>query len=172
MTDFQKEALAALKLAANINPFGSVENAEARDAARRVLAAMDREPAAWINWSALTGKPRLGWECESELASEPLYRDPPARYSDIVSKGGMDPRDHKPWCASLSTLTAKPRPCDCVRVPLPTTPGSAARSADSADSFCKPSADLEKAARMALEALERWSRQSRRSRWLRAMQRN
>ena len=45
---------------------------------------------------------------------------------------------HKPWCASLSSLTAKPRPCDCVRVPLPTTPGSAARSADSAEPFCKP----------------------------------
>lgn len=32
------------------------------------------EPAAWINWSALTGEPRLGWQCESEIASEPLYR--------------------------------------------------------------------------------------------------
>jgi len=37
------------------------------------------EPVAWINWSALTGKPRLGWECESELASEPLYKSPPKR---------------------------------------------------------------------------------------------
>lgn len=32
------------------------------------------EPAAWINWSALTGEPRLGWQCESEIASEPLYK--------------------------------------------------------------------------------------------------
>lgn len=32
------------------------------------------EPAAWINWSAMTGEPRLGWQCESEIASEPLYR--------------------------------------------------------------------------------------------------
>jgi hypothetical protein len=33
-------------------------------------------PVAWINWSALTGEPRLGWQCESEIASEPLYTAP------------------------------------------------------------------------------------------------
>lgn len=37
-------------------------------------APLTDEPAAWINWSALTGEPRLGWQCESEIASEPLYR--------------------------------------------------------------------------------------------------
>jgi hypothetical protein len=37
------------------------------------------EPVAWINWSALTGQRRLGWECESEIASEPLYTRPQAR---------------------------------------------------------------------------------------------
>lgn len=47
-------------------------------------------------------------------------------------------QEHKPWCASLSALMLKPRPCDCKRVPLPTAPGSAARSADSAEPFCKP----------------------------------
>jgi hypothetical protein len=41
--------------------------------------AQKQEPVAWINWSALTGKRRLGWECESELASEPLYTTPPQR---------------------------------------------------------------------------------------------
>ena len=48
-------------------------------------------------------------------------------------------QEHKPWCASLSSLMFKAkRPCDCVRVPLPTAPSSAARSADSAEPFCKP----------------------------------
>lgn len=28
-------------------------------------------------------------------------------------------QEHKPWCASLSALMFKPRPCDCKRVPLP-----------------------------------------------------
>lgn len=38
------------------------------------------EPAAWINWSAMTGEPRLGWQCESEIASEPLYRRPKPKH--------------------------------------------------------------------------------------------
>ena len=28
-------------------------------------------------------------------------------------------QEHKPWCASLSALMFRPRPCDCKRVPLP-----------------------------------------------------
>jgi hypothetical protein len=28
--------------------------------------------------------------------------------------------EHQVWCASLSNLFFKPRPCDCKRVPLPT----------------------------------------------------
>ena len=41
-------------------------------------AAIEQEPVAWINCNVLTGKLILGWECESELASEPLYTSPPA----------------------------------------------------------------------------------------------
>ena len=36
----------------------------------------EREPVAWINYSTLTGERKLGWECESELASDPLYAKP------------------------------------------------------------------------------------------------
>lgn len=43
-------------------------------------APAQQKPVAWINWNALTGKRSLGWECDSELASEPLYAAPqPAR---------------------------------------------------------------------------------------------
>jgi hypothetical protein len=31
------------------------------------------EPVAWINWCAATGKRCVSFECESELASQPLY---------------------------------------------------------------------------------------------------
>lgn len=53
-------------------------------------AQPEQEPVAWINWSALTGERRLGWQCESEIASEPLYTAPqPARQPlthDEISK--------------------------------------------------------------------------------------
>lgn len=32
-----------------------------------------QEPVAWVNWCAATGKRSVSFECESELASEPLY---------------------------------------------------------------------------------------------------
>lgn len=32
-----------------------------------------QEPMAWINWCAATGKRSVSFECESELASQPLY---------------------------------------------------------------------------------------------------
>lgn len=31
------------------------------------------KPVAWINWCAATGKRSVSFECESELASQPLY---------------------------------------------------------------------------------------------------
>lgn len=31
------------------------------------------EPVAWVNWCAATGKRSVSFECESELASQPLY---------------------------------------------------------------------------------------------------
>jgi transcription elongation factor Elf1 len=33
----------------------------------------EQEPVAWINWCAATGKRSVSFECESELASQPLY---------------------------------------------------------------------------------------------------
>lgn len=35
--------------------------------------AQQQEPVAWINWCAATGKRSVSFECESELASQPLY---------------------------------------------------------------------------------------------------
>ena len=57
----------------------TVKTIDAITAINKALAQLEQEPRAWINWSALTGEPRLGWECESELASEPLYDTPPQR---------------------------------------------------------------------------------------------
>lgn len=33
----------------------------------------EQEPVAWVNWCAATGKRSVSFECESELASQPLY---------------------------------------------------------------------------------------------------
>lgn len=35
-----------------------------------------QEPVAWINWCAATGKRSVSFECESELASQPIYTNP------------------------------------------------------------------------------------------------
>ena len=35
--------------------------------------SQNQEPVAWINWCAATGKRSVSFECESELASQPLY---------------------------------------------------------------------------------------------------
>ena len=51
----------------------------AEQAIAAIAEAERQEPVAWINWSALTGERRLGWGCESEIASEPLYTAPPQR---------------------------------------------------------------------------------------------
>ena len=43
------------------------------------LAQPEQEPVAWVNWCAATGKRSVSFECESELASQPLYTTPPQR---------------------------------------------------------------------------------------------
>lgn len=56
---------------------GGVGNVEPSPAVKQSLTdeqpQVEQKPAAWINYSALTGRRRLGWKCESELASVPLY---------------------------------------------------------------------------------------------------
>ena len=32
-----------------------------------------QKPTAWVNWCAATGMRSVSFECESELASQPLY---------------------------------------------------------------------------------------------------
>ena len=61
-------------------------NAEITDL-RAVIAEMESaEPRAWVNWSALTGQPRLGFECESEIASEPLFAHPQPKAEPVQEK--------------------------------------------------------------------------------------
>ena len=73
----------ALKLAANINPFGSVENARARDAARKALTeqpAQQQEPVAWMyEFYADPGYPGLAFEPQRSANNTPLYTSPPPR---------------------------------------------------------------------------------------------
>ena len=45
-----------------------------------------QEPVAWINWCAATGKRSVSFECESELASEPLYAGITQNTQDHYSK--------------------------------------------------------------------------------------
>ena len=100
MTDKTKEAPArsALKLALEalecdpldmaLNPDGhmgfrkdqaikAIREALAEPAIKQDLtpepAQPQQEPVAWINWCAATGKRSVSFECESELASQPLY---------------------------------------------------------------------------------------------------
>lgn len=37
------------------------------------------EPAAWINFNAATGERNVSFVCESELASIPLWPEPPRK---------------------------------------------------------------------------------------------
>jgi hypothetical protein len=47
---------------------------ESIKALEEALAKQEQgEPVAWINWCAATGKQSVSFECESELASQPLY---------------------------------------------------------------------------------------------------
>ncbi len=73
-----KQALEALEDAMTI-PGAWPAGREAIATLRTAIEQAEKQDAvAWINWSALTGERRLGWECESEIASEPLYTTPPA----------------------------------------------------------------------------------------------
>jgi hypothetical protein len=49
-----------------------------RELARRIVDLYttpqpQQEPVAWVNWCAATGNRSVSFECESELASQPLY---------------------------------------------------------------------------------------------------
>ena len=63
---------------------------EADEAIERIDQALAKqeqgEPVAWINWCAATGKRSVSFDCESELASQPLYfgttRNTQNRYSN------------------------------------------------------------------------------------------
>jgi hypothetical protein len=41
-----------------------------------IAEAEKQEPVAWVNWCAATGNRSVSFECESELASQPLYTTP------------------------------------------------------------------------------------------------
>jgi hypothetical protein len=62
MPSVLNEAISACRLAAGINPFGSVENARARDAARRVLELVDGYNLH-----------RVAWELERTALNDGFY---------------------------------------------------------------------------------------------------
>lgn len=68
-----QETLALARLALTHDVGNEVTRADAVRAIDMLLSVMEK-PAAWINWSAMSSEPRLGWECASEIASEPLFR--------------------------------------------------------------------------------------------------
>ena len=53
--------------------FTRQKNNDAIAAIKEALAQPEQEPVAWVNWCAATGKRSVSFECESELASQPLY---------------------------------------------------------------------------------------------------
>jgi hypothetical protein len=56
---------------------GTTQLESLRDALA-VEQAKEQTPVAWINWNAATGERSVSFECDSELASTPLYCTPPA----------------------------------------------------------------------------------------------
>jgi len=90
------EAIAACRLAAGINPFGSVENARARDAARRVLELVDGYNLH-----------RVAWELERTALNDGFYgnalrvakdipgvTDEERALLDRYATGGIQSMDH------------------------------------------------------------------------------
>lgn len=70
---------AALELAANINPFGSVENAKARDAAVALLAAAQGYNRA-----------RIAWELERTALNDGFYGNALRVAKDLPGVGSED----------------------------------------------------------------------------------
>ena len=61
------------------------EHAAAREIER--LRHKTPDPAAWINFNAATGERNVSFECESELASIPLWPEPPRPQRTPLSNG-------------------------------------------------------------------------------------
>lgn len=61
----RKAAIAALHLAANINPYGDAENAKARDAARKALDSILRP--------SLYNRRQIAWELERTAMGDGYY---------------------------------------------------------------------------------------------------
>jgi hypothetical protein len=54
----------------------AIEQAESITQITQDHYSNQNEPVAWVNWCAATGKRSVSFECESELASQPLYTTP------------------------------------------------------------------------------------------------
>jgi len=48
------------------------------------------EPAAWINFNAATSERNVSFVCESELASIPLWPEPPREQRQPLTEGEID----------------------------------------------------------------------------------
>jgi len=74
MTEKQEDALRLAREALKqSHPEAYRHTIAAIDEALAEQPAQQQEPVAWINWCAATGKRSVSFECESELASQPLY---------------------------------------------------------------------------------------------------
>jgi hypothetical protein len=54
------------------------------------------EPAAWINFNAATGERNVSFVCESELASIPLWPEPPRGHKPLTDEQKQEIRKMHP----------------------------------------------------------------------------
>lgn len=80
-----QQALKALESCSGV-PHWPALRPTINDLRQALEAEQQTEPVAWINWCAATGQRSLGWQCESELASEPLYHAPQPAQQPVIPK--------------------------------------------------------------------------------------
>lgn len=82
-----KQALEALELVLETDTKPKHEISKSITSLRQAIEQAEKqEPVAWINWCAATGKRSVSFECESELASQPLYAGITQNTQDHYSK--------------------------------------------------------------------------------------
>jgi hypothetical protein len=64
------------------------------------------EPAAWINFNAATSERNVSFVCESELASIPLWPEPPSGQRKPLPLSDDEIKCIKPVCADFVSFRA------------------------------------------------------------------
>jgi hypothetical protein len=73
LQDAQARMKAALTLAADVNPYGCVKNATARDAARTVLSSLEAQASSTPKGLGSYGLARIAWELERTAKGDGYY---------------------------------------------------------------------------------------------------